>query len=193
MGFAARADQDRDDNTGSSKKQNLVLLRPIKSFPRTLTSVSSQAALRVPVDASAKTMAIPSERAVPAEVKQLPKTPRLPLGLKLLVGVQQGSTVLTGGLVATALVIYSWTVYLDKTVARSFQNLETLKVSTQQVTTANETLKHSMAQQAESPAAGFKPLEPKRAIFLSPAPARPLVKPELEPKVHSPMPHPLGY
>ena len=70
MGFAARADQDRDDNTGSSKKQNLVLLRPIKSFPRTLTSVSSQAALRVPVDASAKTMAIPSERAVPAEVKQ---------------------------------------------------------------------------------------------------------------------------
>ncbi|MEL6231378.1 MAG: hypothetical protein AAFR24_15810 [Cyanobacteria bacterium J06627_3] len=192
MGFAARADRDRDDNTEGFKKQNLVLLRPVKSFPRTLTSVSSQTAPRVPIEAPTKT-AIPSERAVPAEVKQLPKTPRLPLGLKLLVGVQQGSTVLTGGLVATALVIYSWTVYLDKTVARSFQHLETLKVSTQQVTTANETLKHSMAQQAESPAAGFKPLEPKRAIFLSPAPARPLVKPELEPKVHSPMPQPLGY
>ncbi|MEA5465592.1 hypothetical protein VB741_17835 [Leptothoe sp. PORK10 BA2] len=138
--------------------------------------------------------AIPDQPRVPAEVRQLPKAPQLPLGLKLLVGVQQGSTVLTGGLVATALVIYSWTVYLDKTVARSFQHLESLKVSTQQVTTANETLKHSMAQQAESPASGLQPLEPKRAIFVSPAPPRQLVKPDLvEPKVQPPMPHPLGY
>ncbi|MEM9976833.1 MAG: hypothetical protein AAF808_04310 [Cyanobacteria bacterium P01_D01_bin.2] len=169
MGFAVRADRDRIRNAKGSRKQNLVLLHPTKT---------SQPA-RPP--------------AAPAEVKHLSTARRLPLGLRLLVGVQQGSTVMTGGLIATALVIYSWTVYLDKTVARSFQYLESLKVSTQQVTTANETLKHSMAQQAESPAAGFKPFEPRRAIFVSPAPTRPSVEAPVEPGVHAPMPHPLGY
>ncbi len=189
MGFAIRADQDRDDNVGDSQPQNLVLLTPLKSLPR--TTASAQAAANMPLESPAT---IPDKTPqAPAEVRQLPKAPKLPLGLKLLVGVQQGSTVLTGGLVATALVIYSWTVYLDKTVARSFQHLESLKVSTQQVTTANETLKHSMAQQAESPASGFRPFEPKRAIFVSPAPARSLAKPGLKPQGQAPMPHPLGY
>ncbi len=187
MGFAVRADQNKGDSVSSSRKQNLVLLRSAnklnssteKPFAASLQPVPSRA--RIP-------------RAVPAEVKQLPKAPRLPLGLKLLVGVQQGSTVLTGGLVATALIIYSWTVYLDKAVARSFNRLDTLKAAIQQVTTANATLKHSMAEQAESPTAGFKPFEPKRAIFLSPAPARPSVEPDLETDVQAPMPpHPLGY
>lgn len=190
MGFAVRADQDRDDNFGGSTAQNLVLLHPVTSLPRTITPVSAQAVARVPMEAPADTAAQPR---VPAEVRQLPRAPKLPLGLKLLVGIQQSSTVLTGSLVATALVIYSWTVYLDKTVARSFQHLETLKVSTQQVTTANETLKHSMAQQAESPASGFQPFEPNRVIFVPPATPRPLVKPGLKPQGQAPMPHPLGY
>lgn len=192
MGFAVRADRDRGNKAEGSKPQNLVLLHPIKSFPKKFSSTSAQAIPRMSVSQSAQ--AVP-DKGMPAEVKQLPKTPRLPLGLKLLVGVQQGSTVLTGGLVATALVIYSWTVYLDKTVARAFQHLETLKVSTQQVTTANETLKNNMAEQAESPAAGFRPFEPKRAIFLAPAPVRPSVEPSIEPsEPNTPsMPHPLGY
>ena len=170
MGFAVRADRDRIRNAKGSRKQNLVLLRP---------SIGSSQPDR--------------PLAAPAEVKQLSTARRLPLGLRLLVGVQQSSTVMTGGLIATALVIYSWTVYLDKTVARSFQHLESLKVSTQQVTTANETLKHSMAQQAESPAAGFKPFEPRRAIFVQRAPKRPSVETSVDPEVHAPMPHPLGY
>lgn len=192
MGFAVRADQEREDNAEGSKKQNLVLLHPVKSLPRSFTS--AQAVPKMPLGApEALPGAVPETVATPAEVKQLP-SPRLPLGLKLLVSMQQGSTLLTGGLVATALVVYSWTVYLDKTVARSFQQLETLKASIQQVTTVNATLKHSMAEQAESPAAGFKPFEPRRAIFLSPAPARPSVEPVMEePEEHSPMPHPLGY
>lgn len=190
MGFAVRADRDRDDEAAGSKQQNLVLLHPVTS--KKFSSASSAQAVPISVPARGPAPANPGH-GVPAEVKQLPKVPRLPLGLKILVGVQQGSTVVTGGLVATALIIYSWTVYLDKTVARSFQHLEALKVSTQQVTTANETLKNSMAEQAESPYAGFTPFEPRRAIFLSPAPARPSVEPDLEPDKHAPMPHPLGY
>ncbi|MEM9266226.1 MAG: hypothetical protein AAGA46_11940 [Cyanobacteria bacterium P01_F01_bin.13] len=181
MGFAVKADRDRESSIGSSKKQNLVLLHPVqKTSPKVL--------FREPVRAASAPDVVPA-----TDIKQLPKTPRLPLGLKLLVGVQQGSTLVTGGLVVAALVIYSWTVYLDKTVSRAFQRLETLKVSTQQVTTANETLKHSMAQQAELPTAGFKPFEPDNAIFLAPASPRPSVEPSAESEVHFPMPHPLGY
>lgn len=184
MGFAVRADQDAGSPTKGPRKQNLVLLHPIKSSSSSVKRPFSGAAVE----------AVPSSvPGKPAEVRQLPKSPRLPLGFKLLVGIQQGSTVVTGGLVATALVIYSWTVYLDKTLAHSFQYLEGLKVSTQQMTTANETLKHSMAQQAESPAAGFKPFDPKRVIFVPPAPARPSVEPEQAPEQQSSMPYPLGY
>ncbi len=185
MGFAVRADRDRGSNVSNSKAQNLVFLHSAKQS-------STQALFSAPVQATPKTSA-PEKVSAPAEIKQLPKAPRLPLGLKLLVGVQQGSTVVTGGLVAVALVVYSWTVYLDKTIARSFQQLETLKISTQQVTTANETLKHSMAQQAELPAAGFKPFEPEHAIFLAPAPVRPSVEAVAEPEPRFSMPHPLGY
>lgn len=201
MGFAVRADRDRRDEAAGSKQQNLVLLHPVASKKRS-GATSAQAVhdvtARESVNGPARGPTPVRELFQPvpdqgAEVKQLPKVPRLPLGLKILVGVQQGSTVLTGGLVATALIIYSWTVYLDKTVARSFQHLEALKVSTQQVTTANETLKNSMAEQAESPTAGLTPFEPKRAIFLSPAPVRPSVEPDLKPDRHAPMPHPLGY
>ena len=175
MGFAVRADQNKSDGVQSSRKQNLVLLHPVKKLNSPASSGRGKVA------------------AVPAEVRQLPTAPRLPLGLKLLVGVQQSSTVLTGGLVATALIVYSWTVYLDKSIARSFQYLEALKVSIQQVTTVNATLKNNMAEQAELPAAGFSPFEPKRAIFLSPAPTRPSVEPGLEPERPDPLPHPLGY
>lgn len=188
MGFAVRADGDGASRSQGSHKQNLVSLHSNKP---SLAQSRREASPRLTVVGS---KAAPQRPATPAEVKQLPLTPRLPLGLKLLVGVQQGSTIMTGGLVAAALVIYSWTVYLDKTVARSFRELETLKISTQQVTTANETLKHSMAEQAESPAAGFKPFEPKRAIFLAPAPARPSAQPVLDAEAPSvSMPHPLGY
>ncbi|NEP63095.1 MAG: hypothetical protein F6K31_40350 [Symploca sp. SIO2G7] len=185
MGFAARADRDRENSVGDSRPQNLVFLHPVRPSAR---QVASGTFPSPEMSASGRATVF-----APAEVKQLSRARRLPLGLKLLVGIQQGSTVLTGGLVAAALVIYSWTVYLDKTVAHAFQHLEALKVSTQQVTTANETLKHSMAEQAESPAAGFEPFEPKRAIFLPQAPVRPLVETSIDSSTEVSMPHPLGY
>lgn len=183
MGFAVRANQETGSSAADPKKQNIVLLNSYRSSAAPVKEIFSGQ----PVQAE------PAPAGTPAEVRQLPKSPRLPLGLKLLVGIQQGSTVVTGGLVATALVIYSWTVYLDKTLAHSFQHLEGLKVSTQQMTTANETLKHSMAKQAESPMAGFKPFEPERAIFVAPAQPRPSVAPVQAPEQQSSMPHPLGY
>lgn len=200
MGFAVRADQDRGHGDKGLRQQNqkgnLVLLHPVKSSGSPLSGSPSKSSPRPFSGSAVRAVSAPAAAPpphAPAEVRQLPTSPRLPLGLKLLVGIQQGSTVVTGGLVATALVVYSWTVYLDKSVARSFQHLEALKVSTQQMTTANETLKHSMAQQAESPGAGFKPLEPEGAIFVSPAALRPSVEPEAPVEKRFSMPHPLGY
>ncbi|MEM6252912.1 MAG: hypothetical protein AAF821_08315 [Cyanobacteria bacterium P01_D01_bin.156] len=182
MVLAAKADGNR--RAQRSQTGNVVSLQAVQS------SSKSQAVRRLSVVGSAA----PQRQVTPAEVKQFPATPQLPLGLNLLIGVQQGSTVMTGSLVAAALVIYSWTVYLDKSIGRAFHELEGLKISTQQVTTANETLKHSMAEQAESPAAGLQPFEPKRTIFLVPAPARSSVQQSnVDAEMSTPMPHPLGY
>jgi hypothetical protein len=139
--------------------------------------------------------------ATTATVSVLPKKPRLPLWIKVLVGVQQGSTAVTGGLVAATLVLYSWTVYVDRSIARTGRELEALQTTAQQLTTANETLKHNMAEQATAPQASFEPYQPENAIFLEPAPGRKQPAPAAPssqrsmPAVDAPtrMPYPLGY
>ncbi|MEM8806537.1 MAG: hypothetical protein AAGF01_10970 [Cyanobacteria bacterium P01_G01_bin.38] len=138
-------------------------------------------------------------------VTELPKKKlQLPLWLTILVRLQQGSTLVTGGLVAAALVIYSWTVYVDKMVVRTYLQLEALRAENQQVTTANETLKHNIAQQAAEAGSGLNSFHPKRAIFLNSAPSRlPASFVEGEgavsdneaaaDEVGATMPYPLGY
>ncbi|MEO1401372.1 MAG: hypothetical protein AAFV72_08950 [Cyanobacteria bacterium J06635_1] len=140
-----------------------------------------------------------------SRVTELPKKkPQLPLWLTILVRLQQGSTLITGGLVAAALVIYSWTVYVDKMVVRTYLQLEALRAENQQVTTANETLKHNIAQQAAEAGAGLNSFHPKRAIFLDSAPTRlPSSFTEVDEaasddksasdEVRATMPYPLGY
>jgi cell division protein FtsL len=129
-----------------------------------------------------------------AEVRVLPRQPKFPVWLKVLMGIQQGSTVITGGLVATTLVVYSWTVYVDNMVYRTFQQLEQSKTQTQQMTTANETLKHNMALQAESTTSGLTAHQPQNTLFVKPSPSRtlPATQPTTNP-TPNPMPLPLGY
>ncbi|MEM9907186.1 MAG: hypothetical protein AAF921_19415 [Cyanobacteria bacterium P01_D01_bin.44] len=138
-------------------------------------------------------------------VTELPKKKlQLPLWLTILVRLQQGSTLITGGLVAAALVIYSWTVYVDKMVVRTYLQLEALLAENQQVTTANETLKHNIAQQAAEAGSGLSSFHPERAIFLDSAPSRlpsSFVEGEGavsdneadDDEVGATMPYPLGY
>jgi len=116
-----------------------------------------------------------TETAEAETVTQLPRQSlRLPLWLKLLVFAQQGSTVVAGGLMGAALMVYSWTVYVDKMVFRTSRQLEALQTETQQITTTNETLKHSKAKQAASSHSWLQFPQPNRAIFLAPAPLRPV-------------------
>jgi hypothetical protein len=128
-----------------------------------------------------------------AEVRALPRQPKFPLWLKVLMGVQQGSTFITGGLVATTLVVYSWTVYVDNMVYRTFHQLDNLKTQTQQMTTANETLKNNMALQATSDTSHLTAHQPKQAVFVKPSPSRVIPTQPSTPQAPNSMPMPLGY
>ncbi|MEO0541974.1 MAG: hypothetical protein AAFZ80_14085 [Cyanobacteria bacterium P01_A01_bin.105] len=131
-----------------------------------------------------------------SSVTALPRHSRQwPWWLKGLVVAQQSSTVLAGGLMAAALMVYSSTVYVDKMVFRTSRELEALKAETQQMTTANETLKHSLAERAAAPRSAFRDYQPDQALFLTPAPARSVTLDEAQTDATTlaEMPRPLGY
>ena len=133
-------------------------------------------------------------------VYQLPDKTAAPLWLKILLSVYQGSTFLTGGLVASALLVYGWTVGVNQLMVQGAHRLEGLQRSKQQLLAANEVLKSHMAQQAENSGAGLHPPQPASAIFTQPASERP--EPEAQslkrsgltsPKEVSKLLLPLGY
>lgn len=106
-------------------------------------------------------------------VYRLPEKSADPLWLRLLLAIYQGSTLLTGGLAASALVVYSWTVGVNQLMLQGAHRLETLQRSKRQLIAANEVLKSHMAQQAENSATGLQPPQPADAIFIPPAAERP--------------------
>ena len=106
-------------------------------------------------------------------VYRLPEKPAAPLWLRLLLVTYQGSTLLTGGLVASALLVYSWTVSVNQLMLQGSHRLESLQRSKQQLIAANEVLKSHMAQQAENSRMRLQPPQPAGAIFIEPAIERP--------------------
>ena len=121
----------------------------------------------------------------------LPSQPKLPWGLSLLNRLQQGSAVITGVLVTGALVVYSSTVYIDKSTSRAIAQLDTLQGESQQLTSANEAIKQSLAEQAARPDSGLEPYEAGDVLFVPPEPPR--AKRELTLPEPEEMPGPLGY
>ncbi len=115
---------------------------------------------------------------------------KLPWRLKLLNQVQQGSTLITGLLFTGALIAYGSTVYVDKSTGRALRQLDTLQSESQQLTSANEAIKQSLAEQAEQAGSGLEPYDPGDALFLSPEPKRAL---HTANKTPAKMPRPLGY
>lgn len=117
-----------------------------------------------------------------------------PLWVTVLLRLQQGSSVVTFGLIVGAMVVYGWTVYIQQRWGQEYEQLEALKKQERQLISANEVLKNQMAEQAESPTAGLLLPNPNNAIFLAPAPQRPAVKPKpLVPPSDSSPNRPLGY
>ena len=121
----------------------------------------------------------------------LPAQPKLPWGLRLLNRLQQGSAAVTGVLVTGALVVYGSTVYIDKSTSRAIMQLDALQGESQQLTSANEAIKQTLAEQAIRADSGLQPYEAGDVLFVSPEPPRE----KLEPAATEPaeMPGPLGY
>jgi len=120
----------------------------------------------------------------------LPRQPKLPLGLQLLNRLQQGSAVVMGVMVMGALAVYGSTVYVDKSTSRALVQLDELQGESQQLTSANESIKQSLAEQAAQEDSGLEPYEADDVILLTPAPLRE----EAAPEAPAPeLPGPLGY
>ncbi len=130
----------------------------------------------------------------PAAIATLPQPRPVPAWLKLLMKVQQGSTVLTLLLMGTVLIIYGWTVFTQQRWGQEYRRWGALQKHEQQLMATNEVLKNQMAQQAEDPKAGFVAPDPSSMIFLAPAAPRPAVQPDIETYAPEPIPNqPLGY
>ncbi len=135
-----------------------------------------------------------SSRGNSSVVKVLPTAKPLPFWVKSLIVVQRGTAVLSLVLVLSGLAVYGWTVYTQQRWGHAYGRLERLQKRERQLLAANEVLKNQIAKQAEAPGAGLVLPNPDDTIFLSPAPLRPTVKPEVDSPSPEPIPaRPLGY
>ena len=116
---------------------------------------------------------VPLHRALPSSPLPLPRRPKLPLGLQLLNQVQQGSTAIAGLLMTGALLAYGSTVYLDRSTQHTLAQIDALQRESQQLTSANEAIKQSLAEQATQPDSGLALHKSGDVLFLSPASPRP--------------------
>lgn len=117
-----------------------------------------------------------------------------PLWLKLLLRLQQGSSLVTLSLILGVLATYGWTVYLQQQWGEAYESLETLKKQERQLVSANELLKNEIAEQAEKPTTGLLLPDPSNAIFLTPAPQRSDIQPKSSPSPEATFSNkPLGY
>lgn len=121
----------------------------------------------------------------------LPSKPKLPFGLQVLNRVQQGSAAIAGILVTGALVVYGSTVYVDKSNSYTLAQLDALQSESQQLTSANEAIKQSLAEQAAQADSGLALHKSGDVLFLSPEPLREIPAEPAEPATKRT--RPLGY
>lgn len=117
-----------------------------------------------------------------------------PTWLRTIAFLQRSSDLVTFLLVIVTLTVYSWTVYTQQHWAKEYRKLETLQRNERNLTTANETIKDQLAQQAEKPATGFVIPDQSNTIVLQPAPQRSLpIDPTPKAALASEVTAPLGY
>ncbi len=97
----------------------------------------------------------------------------LPVWLLRFYAFHRYSSVVAFLLVASALVVYGWTVYSQEIWSQGYRRLQSLQRHERQLTTTNAALTNKMAEEAEQPAAGLVLPTPDRTIFLPPASQNP--------------------
>jgi hypothetical protein len=127
-------------------------------------------------------------------VQALPRQSASPPWLKALLLLQRTSSVITFILVISLLAVYGWTVYTQQRWGQAYSRMEALQKQERQLMAANEVIKNQMAEQAEAPDVGLVLPQPGNTIFLTPAPSRPPIEPEVNLPPPQPIPaRPLGY
>jgi hypothetical protein len=180
-GRSARPVQAQRRAQEESKLQRPIPLRPVDRS-------ANRPADRVPLEVAR------SAGAQSDVVQALPRSQATPSWLRLLLGLQRTSSALTFALVLGLLVVYGWTVYTQQRWGRAYSRMETLQKQERQLMAANEVIKNQMAKQAEVPDSGLVLPEPGNTIFLTPAPQRSPVTPEVNFPPPQPIPaRPLGY
>lgn len=135
-------------------------------------------------------------RTAATTVRTLPVSNRQPNWLTRLIAIQRGTSVVTLGLVVSALAVYGWTVYNQQLWSRNYRRLESLQRQERQLIAADEILKNQMARQAENPETGLVLPTPDSAVFLqAPKPVPAATAPDVSPLDSPALPsvYPLGY
>ncbi|WP_084668967.1 hypothetical protein [Spirulina major] len=137
----------------------------------------------------------PQAPAKPSRRARQTTTPKVPLWLRTLLIIQQGSSILTFCLATAVLMVYGSTVYIQQAWSEDFRHLEQLQREKRELTTANELMKNQLAQQATAPENNLVAPSPANTIFLPKAtgqPAQPVSTPTA-PLVSFTADAPLGY
>lgn len=128
------------------------------------------------VNKSRRTLRHPQSRSMnPSKVARLPKErTQLPQSLQFMLLIQKGSAAFTFFLVTITLAVYGWTVCAPTLWSQEFRKLNKLQRDERHLVGANESLKHQLAQQAQTPEAGLTQPHPSQSIFLEAAQIPPL-------------------
>ncbi len=121
-----------------------------------------------------------SQASLPQAPERLPRATdarrsrQLPFWVRLLLSIQQGSSVLAFGLACAVLVVYASTVYLQQQWSGEYEHLQALQREQRNLTAADELLKNQLASQAQHPESGLVAPSPTNTIFLPKAAESPV-------------------
>lgn len=104
-----------------------------------------------------------------AQIAPFPSTPQLPEKLKLLILWQKSSLALAFTLIAASVAFYIANVRIPEMWSKKYEQLEILQRQERELTAANESLKHKLAQQAENKENNLTLVTSNNAIFIPPA------------------------
>jgi hypothetical protein len=116
-----------------------------------------------------------------------PQQHSVPVWLKSLLTIQQGSFAVFCSLLGLSAIVYGYTVYTQDLWRSQHGQLRRLQIQERQQGVMNENLKHLMAQAAEQPNSGLVAPNPERIVTIPSAPPRP-AKSAATPSVVKPIP-----
>lgn len=106
---------------------------------------------------------------VSTQTSQFPQIQQLPVKLKSLLFWQKSSLGLAFTLIAASVAVYVANVRIPEIWSQKYEQLEILQRQERELTAANESLKHKLAQQAQNQETNLTLVTSNNTIFITPA------------------------